>query len=78
MADVLGGHVAHRFGLPSVTGYLLIGIIIGPSVTGLIRKADLTALQPVNDFALGLIGLSIGGDGSARCRHCIHGAIRQG
>ena len=62
IAGVLGGHVAHRFGLPSVTGYLLIGILIGPSVTGLISKADLTALQPVNDFALGLIGLSIGGE----------------
>ncbi len=62
IVGVLGGHVAHRFGLPSVTGYLLIGIIMGPSVTGLISKADLTALQPVNDFALGLIGLSIGGE----------------
>lgn len=58
----VGGQVARRLGLPSVTGYLLIGIVIGPSVTGIVGKAEVEALQVVNDFALGLIGLSIGGE----------------
>lgn len=57
-----GGRLASRLGLPSVTGYLLTGLIIGPSMLAVISKSALTSLQPVNNFALGLIGLSIGGE----------------
>jgi len=61
-AAFLGGQLVQRLTLPSVTGYLLMGIILGPSVTGLIGRAELVALEPVTAFALGLIGLSIGGE----------------
>ncbi len=62
LAGFGGGRLADWIGLPSVTGYLLTGLIIGPSMTGIITTSGLNNLQPINNFALGLIGLSIGGE----------------
>lgn len=58
----LGGELARKLKLPSVTGYIITGLILGPSLLGIISSPRLQTLQPVNDFALGLIGLSIGGE----------------
>jgi len=58
----LGGELARKFKLPSVTGYIITGLILGPSLLDIISSPLLQTLQPVNDFALGLIGLSIGGE----------------
>ncbi|MGM0413737.1 MAG: cation:proton antiporter [Bacillota bacterium] len=62
LAGFAGGRIADWTGLPSVTGYLLTGLIIGPSITGILSASGLSNLQPINNFALGLIGLSIGGE----------------
>ena len=58
----LGGELAKKFKLPSLTGYILTGLILGPSLLEVISRPMLHTLQPINDFALGLIGLSIGGE----------------
>jgi len=58
----LGGELARKLKLPSVTGYIITGLILGPSLLNIISSPLLQTLQPVNDFALGLIGLSIGGE----------------
>jgi Kef-type K+ transport system membrane component KefB len=44
-----------------VTGYLLTGIIIGPSLLNLISKEVVQNLSLINDIALGLIMFAIGG-----------------
>ncbi len=62
VAAFVGGQLAHKLTLPSVTGYILVGVVLGSSVTGLLGAAELAALEPINAFALGLIGLSIGGE----------------
>ncbi len=57
----LGSRIAHRLRFPAVTGYILAGLIIGPSVLRLIPKEMVGALTPVTNLALSLIALTIGG-----------------
>lgn len=47
-------------GLPNVTGYLIVGLIIGPHALGLIGNGALEDLGIVSTVALGFIGFSIG------------------
>lgn len=60
-AGMLAGQAASRLRLPSVTGQILVGILIGPSVLGLLHHEQVVSLQPVTHFALGLIAVTIGG-----------------
>ncbi|NLB22625.1 MAG: cation:proton antiporter [Clostridium sp.] len=46
--------------LPDVTGYLLAGIIIGPSVLGLIPESSFANLNILNSIALAFIAYNIG------------------
>lgn len=50
------------FKLPDVTGYLIGGLIIGPSVLGLLSVDTVTNLSLISDVALGFIAFSIGGE----------------
>ncbi|MEE8577778.1 MAG: cation:proton antiporter [candidate division Zixibacteria bacterium] len=61
LLGLAGGKLARLARLPKVTGYLVIGIIIGPSVLGLISLEVVASLSLVNDIALGLIMFAIGG-----------------
>ncbi len=63
---IFGGKIANSIGLPSVTGYLIIGIIIGPNGLGVVPKDALGELAPINDIALGIIAASIGAELSIR------------
>lgn len=55
MAKVLG-----IFRLPSVTGYLIGGLILGPSLFKLIGQEELKIIEFINDFALAGIAFNIG------------------
>ena len=48
--------------LPNVTGYLIAGLLIGPSVLGLIDKATVESFNMIVTLALGFIAFSIGGE----------------
>ena len=48
--------------LPAVTGYLLIGILLGPSLLNILSTTTVTAMAPINTIALGLIAFLIGGE----------------
>lgn len=61
LLGLLGGKAARFFHLPKVTGYLLTGLLIGPSVSGLISHEIVSNLSLLNDIALGLIMFAIGG-----------------
>ncbi|UCE23236.1 MAG: cation:proton antiporter [Candidatus Zixiibacteriota bacterium] len=61
LLGLLGGKLAKRVRLPKVTGYLLMGIIIGPSMFNLISTEIVENLSLINDIALGLIMFAIGG-----------------
>ncbi len=61
LLGLLGGKIARKIKLPKVTGYLLTGIIIGPSLLNLISTEVVENLSLINDIALGLIMFAIGG-----------------
>jgi Kef-type K+ transport system membrane component KefB len=60
MAALLAGHVAQLARVPEVTGYLLIGVLIGPSALDLISHDNVATLGFLSDVALGLILFNIG------------------
>jgi PTS system fructose-specific IIC component len=60
ICGMLGGEAAKRIHLPSVTGQILAGILLGPSVFGLLGHHVASSLTPVVNFALGLIAMAVG------------------
>ncbi|MBU0630713.1 MAG: cation:proton antiporter [Candidatus Margulisbacteria bacterium] len=56
------GKFAQRLKVPKVTGYILAGLIIGPSFLGLLTKPMVNNLKVISEVTLGLIILSIGAD----------------
>ncbi len=62
LLGLLGGKLSHRVKIPRVTGYMLTGLLLGPSVIGLISAETLQNVHLVNEIALGLILFAIGGE----------------
>jgi Kef-type K+ transport system membrane component KefB len=62
LLGILGGKLAHRLKVPRVTGYMLTGLLFGPSVLGLISDSTLHDIHLLNEIALGLILFAIGGE----------------
>ncbi len=62
LLGILGGKLSHRISIPRVTGYMLTGLAVGPSVLGLISSETLAGIHLINDIALGLILFAIGGE----------------
>jgi Kef-type K+ transport system membrane component KefB len=60
MSALLAGHLAQLARVPEVTGYLLIGVLIGPAALDLISHENTTTLGFLSDVALGLILFNIG------------------
>lgn len=54
------GHLVQALRIPEVTGYILAGIALGPSVLGWVSHENLAALHVLSEVALGLILLSVG------------------
>ena len=62
LLGILGGKLAHRFHVPRVTGYMLTGLLFGPSMLGFISSGTLRDIHMLNEIALGLILFAIGGE----------------
>ncbi|MPM81256.1 hypothetical protein SDC9_128308 [bioreactor metagenome] len=60
LAGILMSKIVRKMKLPNVTGYILAGIIIGPSVGRLMPKDVVSSLSIVSEVALGFIAYSIG------------------
>lgn len=56
------GRMAKHIKLPNVTGYLVAGLLIGPSVLGLLSSDFLETTSVISDVALGFIAFSIGNE----------------
>jgi PTS system fructose-specific IIC component len=54
------GGLAKRIHLPSVTGQILAGILVGKAGLDLFSEESLEGLQPLTHFALGLIAVTVG------------------
>ena len=57
---LLAGHLVKFLRVPEVTGYILAGVALGPSVLGWVSSENLAALEVLSEVALGLILFSIG------------------
>ncbi len=58
----MGSKIAQRLKLPSVTGYIFTGVIVGHSVLGLVEKEIILSLRVITTLALGLIAFTIGSE----------------
>lgn len=62
---ILGGKLAKLVKLPSVSGYLIAGLFVGPAILGdyaVLNNAELSSLTFISELALAFIAFSIGSE----------------
>jgi len=57
----IGGALAAAIQLPRITGYIVAGMLLSPSISNLISKSTIDNLSPFITVSLSIIGYSIGG-----------------
>lgn len=57
---VLGGFIVNKFKFPKVTGYIVVGLIVGPGVLGLFNHQMVDNFTIIRQVAIGFIGYTIG------------------
>ena len=62
LAGFAGGKIAWRLKLPTISGYVVAGLILGPSVLNVVPDHVVESLAPVPHIALGLIAITIGSE----------------
>lgn len=62
LAALLAGKVVKKLKLPNVTGYLLIGLLLGPHCLKILSQDLLDEMGVVTEYALGCIAFSIGAE----------------
>ena len=72
VGGLLAGRLAKRLHMASVTGQILLGILVGHSGLQVFADEDVAALAPVTHFALGLIAVAVGGHLNLRRLHGAH------
>lgn len=60
LAGLVGGGLAKRLSLPSITGQVIAGVLVGQSGAALLEEEALHGLDALTDFALGLIAVTVG------------------
>ncbi len=61
LVGVLFGKLAEYFRIPSVTGYLIAGLVLGP-ITGIVKLETLESYRFIGDIALGFIAYQVGNE----------------
>ncbi len=56
------GKAARRIKLPSLIGYMVVGVILGPSVLNLFNEPSMEDLSFITEIALGFVAFSIGAE----------------
>jgi Kef-type K+ transport system membrane component KefB len=62
LAGFIGGKLATRLKLPTISGYIVAGLLLGPSVLNVVPDHIVESLAPVPHIALGLIAITIGSE----------------
>ena len=60
LAGLVFGRIFEAVNVPRITGNLVAGILIGPSVLGIVNATDVEGLQVITNVALGFIAYGIG------------------
>ncbi|HZK25922.1 MAG TPA: cation:proton antiporter, partial [Thermoclostridium sp.] len=58
----IGGRLATLIKLPKISGYLVIGLFLGPSFINLVSPEDGRSLEVISELALAFIAFSIGSE----------------
>ncbi|MBQ9233950.1 MAG: cation:proton antiporter [Lachnospiraceae bacterium] len=61
-AALIAGKIVKKLKLPNVTGYLVIGLLIGPNCIKLLSQDFLDSVSIISEVALGFIAFSIGAE----------------
>ena len=61
-AGLLFGRLVRLIHLPNVTGYLVAGLVIGPSFLGLLPRELVGELELISEIALALIAFTVGAE----------------
>ena len=77
LAAYFVGGLFKRIGLPKLTGYIATGIVVGPSVLGLLDDAMVDRLRLVNGVAVALIALTAGSELEYRAMKPLFRSIRE-
>ncbi|MBN1256594.1 MAG: cation:proton antiporter [Planctomycetes bacterium] len=62
VAGYYAGRLVNRLRMPAIIGYMLVGLLIGPSLINLLKDADLEGLAFINEIALGFVAVTIGSE----------------
>ncbi|MFH1797790.1 MAG: cation:proton antiporter [Candidatus Omnitrophota bacterium] len=62
LVGVIAGKVFNKLNLPQVTGYIIIGLLLGESFHGLLSGPVMASFWPIINLALGIIGFMIGSE----------------
>ncbi len=54
------GKLAERLKVPAITGYIVAGVLLGPSVSSILSSGTITSLDVITNFVLGIIAYQIG------------------
>jgi len=57
---LVGGLLSRRLNLPSITGYVVVGVVLAPSVTGVIGEEAVRSFGPITETSLAVIAYLIG------------------
>jgi Kef-type K+ transport system membrane component KefB len=66
MGSYFMGRLAEKVRLPAITGFILAGLLLGPSCIGLVHKDLDESLASITEIALALIALVIGSEFSLK------------
>lgn len=59
---LIGGNICMKARLPSVTGFIIVGLMLGPSFTNMINSEIVASMSFVNDLAMGILAISLGAE----------------
>lgn len=62
LVGIITAKILAKINLPNVTGYLIAGLIIGPSILGIIPKETISKFSIISEVALAFIAYSIGSE----------------
>ncbi len=62
LAGFVGGKLSNRFGFPGVVGYIVIGLILGPSFLNVLRLEFVDSVGFIADTTLGCVAFIIGSE----------------
>ena len=62
LLGTVGGRIFKKLNLPQVTGYIIIGLLLGQTFGGFLSGPILDSFRPLISLALGVIGFMIGSE----------------